>query len=330
MNPIEVYGSELGLITTHHVAHSAVAMLRAAPAKSWTMPASSSSKYHAVDECVTGGNVLHTKRVVAMVVMLAPAYGLDRWQLDIVIAAALIHDILKQGPEDNMCSKAEYNMHGPNLWLWYEACLGMPDSLDGDILDMASRHMGVWSAPSYRPNDSCSNCLAMADYVASRKPIGPNTMDNIDTEQWLSIRYPEQMSKADIADAYTAAVAAADQLQEAMERPYKPHDAADRLDRQHARTIKHLGRIRQNMPGVHYKADKQCKWLRKDGLKLKTMWLPVPELAPTEIESYLSRAFTYAFNDVLADSIWVEQPLDQAFGNATLAAVASATQSKEV
>lgn len=188
MKVIETYGPQLALIGNPAVRESVLKMLLAAPEKSWSIPSSSTGKHHAKDENTIGGNVLHTKRVVAMVCMLAPAFEvstadtpmaiagvkmISRSDLDLVIAAALIHDILKQGTQEVWCSKAEYNMHGPNLFLWHEEKLGAPDYIAKEILDIASRHMGVWSKPSYRPNDNCSRLLAMADYVASREDLAP-------------------------------------------------------------------------------------------------------------------------------------------------------------
>lgn len=174
---IEVFTNELAAIVDLNVRTTVRDMLLKAPVKFWAIPASSSGKYHAEDECQIGGNVLHTRRVVGMVQLLARAYDIDQINLDICIAAALIHDMLKQGPDMpwpvalQTCSKREYNMHGPNLYVWYAESIGELTLAAADILDIASRHMGIWSSPAFRPNDACSNCLAMADYVASRKPL---------------------------------------------------------------------------------------------------------------------------------------------------------------
>ena len=174
-----VFDKELALIANNEVRSTVEAILVLAPDQFWYMPASSSGKYHAADECLPCGNVLHTKRVVAMVRMLAPAYGVAGVELDYCMAAALIHDILKGGAAEGdlkftaKCSRAEYERHGPNLLLWYQDVLGFIAWPADAILDIASRHMGVWSPVGYQPDDKLSQLVAMADYVASRKPLAP-------------------------------------------------------------------------------------------------------------------------------------------------------------
>ena len=167
------FTDELALIQDPGIRDLAACMLRAAPAKCLDIPASSTAKYHTEDECQDGGNVLHTKRVVAMVLEFSRAYSLQARDTDYTIAAALIHDILKQGAEVIKCSRLEYDCHGPNLYLWADEMFGYPSLDMAEILDIASRHMGPWSSPAFRPNDPCSWCLFMADYTASRKYIAP-------------------------------------------------------------------------------------------------------------------------------------------------------------
>ena len=61
----------------------------------WEIPSAFSEDQHPPDEYCTGGAVMHTKRMVRVVELLSDSYGLDELDIDILKAAALIHDITK-------------------------------------------------------------------------------------------------------------------------------------------------------------------------------------------------------------------------------------------
>lgn len=61
----------------------------------WEIPSSFSGKYHPPDEHASGGNVLHTKRVVRAVRLLARSQERDDFEVDLLTAAAILHDITK-------------------------------------------------------------------------------------------------------------------------------------------------------------------------------------------------------------------------------------------
>lgn len=60
----------------------------------WFAPADN-QEGHPSDEYETGGMVLHTQRVVRTAALLADAYGLEEHERDLVIAAAILHDLTK-------------------------------------------------------------------------------------------------------------------------------------------------------------------------------------------------------------------------------------------
>lgn len=67
----------------------------------WIVPSSPVLLSHPPDEFGIGGNVLHTRRVVRAVWLLAESQGRPTDELDVLIAAALLHDISKvsEGPD---------------------------------------------------------------------------------------------------------------------------------------------------------------------------------------------------------------------------------------
>ena len=90
MLSILLYKDELAAIKDRAIRSFVAACLMVAPRYIfWDAPSSSSGKYHPADELTGNGCVIHTKRVVKMILML----GGD----DIAVAAGIIHDLVKQG-----------------------------------------------------------------------------------------------------------------------------------------------------------------------------------------------------------------------------------------
>lgn len=82
-------------ISNTHVQNFVRTVLLNAPMTFWTAPADVEEGLHPSDEYVTGGMVVHTRRVVRAAQILSECYGLDDEEYDMVIAAALLHDITK-------------------------------------------------------------------------------------------------------------------------------------------------------------------------------------------------------------------------------------------
>lgn len=61
----------------------------------WEAPASITGKYHPPDERGKGGDVLHTQRVVRITKILAESMERDDYETDVLLSAALLHDIRK-------------------------------------------------------------------------------------------------------------------------------------------------------------------------------------------------------------------------------------------
>ncbi|MCK4454696.1 HD domain-containing protein, partial [Candidatus Parcubacteria bacterium] len=58
-------------------------------------PASSTAKYHPIDELAHDGTIIHTKRVFTLVYELCRGLGVEN-RRDELCSASLIHDLLKQ------------------------------------------------------------------------------------------------------------------------------------------------------------------------------------------------------------------------------------------
>lgn len=85
---------EISLIRSQAIQYFVRSMLLRAE-EFWAAPADDRVGVFPEDEYESGGLVLHTKRCVRAVVILADAYGLEENEKDLVIAAAILHDITK-------------------------------------------------------------------------------------------------------------------------------------------------------------------------------------------------------------------------------------------
>ena len=174
MNPIALFQDELFFINNRNIRLFVESCLLKAPKYIYTdAPSSSSGKYHPSDELGGNGCVIHTKRVVWVTKQL----GGD----DLAIAAAIIHDLVKQGWKKSGHTVREHpglaaqlvgkvHRHNRNLIRKNEMVA---------IRSAVGFHYGQWGVGAYRIPSAllCTRrdlLVHMADMIASRKGIGEN------------------------------------------------------------------------------------------------------------------------------------------------------------
>lgn len=149
----------------------------------WEIPSSFSSKYHPADEHGQGGNVLHTKRVARIALDIVESYSLSLEEKDIIIAAALIHDVTKGISIDDNDSFQYDQMHPYTVNQFVNECQKIDKEFANDstssslfisedslqtILRLVRCHMGPWSpVPETYPITYMDYILHVADNVAS-------------------------------------------------------------------------------------------------------------------------------------------------------------------
>jgi 23S rRNA maturation-related 3'-5' exoribonuclease YhaM len=150
----------------------------------WDIPSSFSEKYHPYDEHNLAGNVLHTKRVVRIAQILGESYSLAQEEFDIIIAAALLHDITK-GIESESENDFQYDpMHPYTVNKFVHNCITYDKSYVNDsssstlfigeeslqsILRLIRCHLGPWSpVPETMPITYMDYILHVADNIASK------------------------------------------------------------------------------------------------------------------------------------------------------------------
>lgn len=153
----------------------------------WEIPSSFSGKYHPKDEHDSGGNVLHTKRVVRIANILADSYSLSEEERDMVLAACLIHDVTKGIRSEDKGSFHYDPMHPYTVNRFVLQCqhtdkeyandthsstLFLQEDIVQSILRLVRCHLGPWSpVPETFPITYLDYIVHIADNVASKLHI---------------------------------------------------------------------------------------------------------------------------------------------------------------
>jgi hypothetical protein len=151
----------------------------------WKIPSSFSGKYHPADEHNSGGNVLHTKRVVKVSKVICDSYGLLVHEKDLVYAACLLHDVTKGIAHDNSKEDFFYDpMHPYTVGAFVKKCqdndkkygsesasstLFLDEETVQSILRLVRCHLGPWSPiPETVPSTYMDMIVHLSDNVASK------------------------------------------------------------------------------------------------------------------------------------------------------------------
>lgn len=181
---IAMFSKEIESIVDDDLKALAIEIIGGADDYFFTIPASSSGKFHPAFSLGEGGLVRHTKCVVYMAKCLCESFDIDEYKRDMLIVAALAHDVKKQGDDPNGLG---YTVHEHPLLaaryvceVYFASDIVIPNGVVSLIADMISSHMGKWGAdpkfigdktPLAMPQTECEKILQAADYLASRKEI---------------------------------------------------------------------------------------------------------------------------------------------------------------
>lgn len=141
----------------------------------WTVPCSTSGKYHPQVSLGVGGLIRHVKLAVWWGVELSKALEMEQYR-DEMVATLLLHDLIKNGKglDSNgyPLERGVTGTHGVTL----SALIG-DDGYDSIMPDWKARicngiasHMGIWTTEKqFRPCNEFTKLIHLADYCASRK-----------------------------------------------------------------------------------------------------------------------------------------------------------------
>lgn len=174
---LATFKDELSLIAEKPIRDFVKACIEEAPDYVFEdCPSSTSGKYHPIDEIAPDGTILHTKRVFAVAYDLARGLEVEH-KRDIILAAALLHDLMKQGPK-----RSGHTVHNhPQLMAdmitkVYEEH-GFRDKLDLEVVQelywAVAFHYGPWTDKSFKkpmPEFSMVElAVYVADYISSKR-----------------------------------------------------------------------------------------------------------------------------------------------------------------
>lgn len=172
-------------------------LLRAGPF--WSIPSNFyESMQNPLDEYGEGGNVLHTKRVVRATALLSEAYELSDKDRDIVLAAAILHDVTKASKPSLSDSTVYFDVMHPYTvdkfvrWIHREdqtyagdhqsSTLFIDEEVGEKILRAIRCHMGAWSPiPETKPTKKRDMVVHVANLVAKSLPY---IIDGDDIQEW--------------------------------------------------------------------------------------------------------------------------------------------------
>lgn len=172
---LEIFKRELGYIHDDNIRKFAEKLLEECNDYFFTVPASSSGKYHPVMSLGDGGLVRHTKAVAYFANEFARAevqFGkFDDRDCDLIVLCAIAHDIKKQG--ENAETHHTVNEHPQLAAQFMKKINDEYNFIDEDDMDTVfkavSKHMGPWGEP--KPSSLFERTLFYADYTASRKEL---------------------------------------------------------------------------------------------------------------------------------------------------------------
>ena len=173
---IELFQREISYILDNKLKEFVKILLTDADDYFFSVPASSSGKYHPDFARGEGGLVRHTKAVAYFTnELIRPSIEfkkINRYEGDLLIVAAIAHDIKKQGSgEGHHTVKEHPKLAADYIWKeWDEKGQNLLSEEDVEyICDVVEHHMGPWQEPV--PSTRPELIVFYADYIASRKEI---------------------------------------------------------------------------------------------------------------------------------------------------------------
>lgn len=176
---INSFKKELEYINNPRYKKSAETLISLLPDYFFSVPASSTGKYHPSFSLGNGGLLRHTKAAVRIAKemfndeSITGAYSKN--EKDLMIIALMMHDGLKSGLEKSEYTKFEHPILVCDYIKENKDKTEFTDKEVQFITHVISSHMGPWTTNSYssvvlpKPESKFQRFVHMCDYLASRK-----------------------------------------------------------------------------------------------------------------------------------------------------------------
>lgn len=185
MNKTETFSNELNLIDNQELRKFAGECLERAPDYFFTMPASTTGKYHPAYTLGDGGLVRHTQAAVKIAndLLNLEMYRKIKERRDEIIVALILHDSVKKGMNGSAYTTVDHPLQASALVkkVHEETPFSSPED-NGRvrfICNLIETHMGQWTSDRGRevlekPQTIEQKFVHMCDYLASRKYLTVN------------------------------------------------------------------------------------------------------------------------------------------------------------
>ncbi len=176
---IRFFEKELNLIFNESIREFTKLCLISAPDYIFEdCPASSTGKFHPIDELAGDGNIVHIKKVITLAYELCKGLQCED-RRDEILAACLIHDLLKQGKEKSgWTQKIHPQLAAELVDEIQNATQLLPEDSYQIIRSAVGYHYGPWGEKEWlKPVQEYTKeelCVYIADFVSSKRPVSIN------------------------------------------------------------------------------------------------------------------------------------------------------------
>lgn len=186
---IQLLKDYINKIDDQLVKSAVIKMMECAPRYYWSTPASSTGKYHPSYATGPDGLQKHTVAGMHFVIELSRTYRLNQLEIDLCLAAMVLHDTTKYGVKDEM-DYSYFNVHPYTVRSYYDNPKERPTlkhcieglkqrELWNTIMKCVECHMGSidngeWNPMGLKPENKLETIVHLSDFLASRKEISLN------------------------------------------------------------------------------------------------------------------------------------------------------------
>ena len=188
MNKVDVFNKELSYIKNSKYKECAKNMIDLLPDYFFSIPASSTGKYHPKFAQGDGGLVRHTKVAVRMCFELANnnsiGHSFTSDEKDLMLIALIMHDGAKSGIPKGKYTCVDHPLIVSKLIRDNKDSIGLGDSEIDFVCSVIESHMGEWNKDFNGnpvlpvPKNKYQRFVHMCDFLASKKFIDVSFIDN--------------------------------------------------------------------------------------------------------------------------------------------------------
>lgn len=175
MNKIKYFKTEINYIKDDDKKEDIKYLINLLPDYFFSIPASSTGKYHPKFASTKNGLVKHTKAAVRIAYdLFETVNNFTDEDKDLIIMALIMHDGLKKGMKEEQYTRFDHPLLVSKLILEHASELKMEINNVRRICSMIESHMGKWNTSKYSkvelplPRDEYQRFVHRCDYIASR------------------------------------------------------------------------------------------------------------------------------------------------------------------